>query len=332
MHKNASCFPLADDYFQLNLPSSWRSSFVARQSRQRTVPWPDLMLRPLQEMRHHRRNEPVLYGILSALLLHLLCFSLLIAHEYYSVDKTDTTLTGGGSKRSSGMLIGQVVLSRVSTAVPGAPPASQEDVPKPLEASVPDTPREPPAEEKSAAPVEVAKSTRTVPLKAAKPAQKKTPEVRRRSTKATPPSGQATTAKSSVSGTTHNEKSGAQDAASTALSSKNSGLGTTGNETQSTGGMAAFGGSNGPSFKRFSKPEYPAQARRQNITGRVLLRIRISASGVVERVEVMESAHELLSKAAIKAVERSSFHPLQRNGKPVSCWTLLPISFALEHS
>ena len=95
-------------------------------------------------------------------------------------------------------------------------------------------------------------------------------------------------------------------------------------------GDVPFGGKNGPAFKDFVKPEYPAQARRQGIAGEVLLRILVSADGRVEQVEVRRSAHEALSRAAREAVLRSTFHPLRRNGTPAPCWTLLPVTFSLE--
>jgi protein TonB len=95
-------------------------------------------------------------------------------------------------------------------------------------------------------------------------------------------------------------------------------------------GIAPFGGANGPSFKHFVKPEYPALARRQGITGEVVLRVLIDADGKAARVEVHESAHESLARSAREAILRSTFHPLRRNGLPVSCWSLLPVVFTLE--
>ena len=98
----------------------------------------------------------------------------------------------------------------------------------------------------------------------------------------------------------------------------------------SSADIAPFGKANGPSFKHFIKPEYPALARRQGIAGEVLLRVLIDADGKAVRVEVRESAHESLARSAREAVLRSTFHPLRRNGLPVPCWTLLPVIFTLE--
>lgn len=96
------------------------------------------------------------------------------------------------------------------------------------------------------------------------------------------------------------------------------------------GGPVAFGKKGGPSFKSFVRPEYPAQARRQGIQGTVLLRLRISAAGRAENVEVVKSPSPVLSKAAREAVLRSTFNPLRQNGAPVACQTLLPIAFNLQ--
>jgi protein TonB len=93
---------------------------------------------------------------------------------------------------------------------------------------------------------------------------------------------------------------------------------------------ALFGGLDGPSFKHFVKPNYPAQARRQGLTGDVLLRVLIDADGRAAQVEIYKSAHESLARSAREAVLRSTFHPLHRNGAPVSCWTMLPVIFTLE--
>lgn len=98
------------------------------------------------------------------------------------------------------------------------------------------------------------------------------------------------------------------------------------------GELVLFGSDSGPSFKRFVQPEYPAQARRQGISGKVVLRIRLDEAGKLEKAEVVESANELLSKSALDAVQRSSFIPLKREGKAVPCWTLLPISFKLKEN
>ena len=93
-----------------------------------------------------------------------------------------------------------------------------------------------------------------------------------------------------------------------------------------------FGMDTGPSFVRFSPPEYPAAARRQGISGLVLLRVRISAEGRADRIEVISSADDRLSRSACAAVRNAVFAPYAPFGKAMSCWTEIPIRFRLEAS
>ena len=94
---------------------------------------------------------------------------------------------------------------------------------------------------------------------------------------------------------------------------------------------ARFGMDVGPSFVRFSRPEYPASARRRGISGLVVLRVLISAEGRAERIEVVSSVDASLSRSACTAVRNAIFAPYRPGGRPVACWTELPIRFHLEH-
>ena len=91
-----------------------------------------------------------------------------------------------------------------------------------------------------------------------------------------------------------------------------------------------FGMDSGPSFVRFRQPDYPASARRRGISGLVVLRILISAEGKAERVEVVSSVDASLSRSACAAVRNAVFAPYRPDGKPVACWTEIPIRFQLE--
>ena len=95
---------------------------------------------------------------------------------------------------------------------------------------------------------------------------------------------------------------------------------------------ARFGAEVGPSFIRFSHPEYPASARRRGISGLVVLRVLIRADGKAERIEVISSVDASLSRSACTAVRNAVFAPYKPYGKPVDCWTELPIRFRLENA
>ena len=80
------------------------------------------------------------------------------------------------------------------------------------------------------------------------------------------------------------------------------------------------------------KPRYPESARRRGIEGTVLLKMRITAQGRVEDVQVVRSAgYPELDESAMEAVRRWRFEPARRNGAPVAeDAVLLPVVFQLQ--
>jgi TonB family protein len=75
--------------------------------------------------------------------------------------------------------------------------------------------------------------------------------------------------------------------------------------------------------------EYPSELWDQALEGVTLLRIRITAEGVVDSVEVQESAgHPVLDSAAVAGVRELSFEPGRKGGKRVRMWATLPIEFS----
>ena len=75
------------------------------------------------------------------------------------------------------------------------------------------------------------------------------------------------------------------------------------------------------------KPRYPESARRQGVEGTVLLKMRITAQGRVEDLQVERSAgHRDLDQSALEAVQRWHFEPARRSG----VWVLLPVEFKLQ--
>lgn len=77
-------------------------------------------------------------------------------------------------------------------------------------------------------------------------------------------------------------------------------------------------------------PTYPPEAREAKITGRVILRSIISNEGMVEDLEVVESPDELLTTAAVDAVEQWRFEPARCDGEPVGVYYNLTVNFALK--
>lgn len=77
-------------------------------------------------------------------------------------------------------------------------------------------------------------------------------------------------------------------------------------------------------------PVYPAMSRRLRETGRVLLRVFVSADGRAERVEIRTpSGFDRLDHAAREAVIRWRFVPARRGDEQVAAWVQVPIVFVM---
>ncbi len=90
-----------------------------------------------------------------------------------------------------------------------------------------------------------------------------------------------------------------------------------------------FGENIGPGYNKVTSPQYPAVALRQQISGKVLLRVRLTAQGEVAEVEVLSSSHKAFTQAAERALRASTFHPYAPNGRAEECWTVIPVEFRL---
>jgi protein TonB len=79
------------------------------------------------------------------------------------------------------------------------------------------------------------------------------------------------------------------------------------------------------------QPEYPPLSKRLREQGRVLLRVLVNASGLVEEIEVKSgSGYVRLDDAALVAVRRWKFAPARANGQAVAGWAVVPIAFNLQ--
>jgi len=77
--------------------------------------------------------------------------------------------------------------------------------------------------------------------------------------------------------------------------------------------------------------EYPDLARRRGDTGTVLVRTLVGTSGRVESASVEQSSgSRFLDQAAVRAVNRASFHPYEENGIVQSVYVFIPIMFDLK--
>jgi periplasmic protein TonB len=82
------------------------------------------------------------------------------------------------------------------------------------------------------------------------------------------------------------------------------------------------------------QPDYPASARRMELTGTVELRILIGTDGRVKQADVARSSgHRVLDDAAVaQALRKWRFKPATEDGAPVESWTSVPITFELKQA
>ena len=74
--------------------------------------------------------------------------------------------------------------------------------------------------------------------------------------------------------------------------------------------------------------DYPQEALRNNISGKVVVRFIITADGNVSDVRVVKSAHPLLDAEAVRVVSSSpAWEPVTLNGKKVNVEFVQPIVF-----
>jgi TonB family protein len=76
-------------------------------------------------------------------------------------------------------------------------------------------------------------------------------------------------------------------------------------------------------------PIYPVQARQNHIQGKVVMQARIGTDGRIHQLRVVSTTDELLSIAAMSAVERWVYKPYMLQGKPVSVKTTINVIFRL---
>ena len=77
-------------------------------------------------------------------------------------------------------------------------------------------------------------------------------------------------------------------------------------------------------------PKYPAELREEKLMGEVVVRTVITEEGLVDQIEVLESAHDLFSEASIDAIRQWRFEPSRCDGTPVGVYYNLTVRFRLQ--
>lgn len=120
--------------------------------------------------------------------------------------------------------------------------------------------------------------------------------------------------------------------------------GNTGGGPRREGGGGPGGGGGGTDYNRIfngrevtskarvlSKPEptYTEAARKNQITGTVVLRAVFSSSGSVQNIHAVSGLPDGLTERAISAAKQIRFVPATKDGRPVSMWMELQYNFNL---
>ncbi|MEI6752586.1 MAG: TonB family protein [Paludibacter sp.] len=76
---------------------------------------------------------------------------------------------------------------------------------------------------------------------------------------------------------------------------------------------------------------YPVIDQENNVQGRVVLRFVVTKTGTVDKVEVLQSLSRSADNEAVRVIKLlPKFIPGKQNGKNVSVWFTLPVTFKLQ--
>ena len=86
-----------------------------------------------------------------------------------------------------------------------------------------------------------------------------------------------------------------------------------------------------PRVVRSVPPEYPYSAKRNNVEGKVVVRMLVTSEGTPANLTIQSASPEgVFETAALAAAKRWKFQPGQYNGRAVDTWVLLPFNFELK--
>ena len=96
--------------------------------------------------------------------------------------------------------------------------------------------------------------------------------------------------------------------------------------------MPRFPGGEAEMMKYLSQNiQYPANAAKNDIQGRVILQFVVEKDGQIGEVKVVRSVDPELDAEAVRVVKSMpNFEPGRQDGKPVSVWYTIPVMFKLQ--
>jgi protein TonB len=77
-------------------------------------------------------------------------------------------------------------------------------------------------------------------------------------------------------------------------------------------------------------PDYPEDAKKQGIQGKVILSLVITDQGLPTQIKVDKSDNELLNAAAMEAVSQWRWESPKLDGKPVNVHWTVTLNFRLS--
>lgn len=80
----------------------------------------------------------------------------------------------------------------------------------------------------------------------------------------------------------------------------------------------------------FHKIRYPVEAQTNNIQGEFVLRLYVNKAGKLAKIVVLESPHELLTRATLDAAKEWHFNTATLRGTPVHSFIHVPINFRTQ--
>ncbi len=96
------------------------------------------------------------------------------------------------------------------------------------------------------------------------------------------------------------------------------------------GAVRAVGDVKPPKLIKKVDPIFPEEARKEGISGVVILIVRTDEHGDIVGVKISKSPHELLSKAAVEAVKQWKYEPMVIKGKPMPIIFTVTMTFKLK--
>lgn len=77
--------------------------------------------------------------------------------------------------------------------------------------------------------------------------------------------------------------------------------------------------------------KYPEAAKTNGIQGRVIVQFCVTKAGKVERATIKEGVSKEIDEESLRVINTlPAFTPAKQDGKPVSVWYMVPITFTLR--